>query len=76
MQCSPTLSHSLCTSLSANCLQLIRLSIQPSSVGIEAGSDGGAEDSCMGSGIFTSSMFVSMMAVRAVWGGGGVGGAA
>jgi hypothetical protein len=59
---SHTLSHSLCTSLSASCLQLMRLSIQPSSVGIVVGSDVGADDSCMGSGIFTSSIL----------GGGGI----
>jgi hypothetical protein len=57
-----TLSHSLCTSLSASCLQLIRLSIQPSNVGIVVGSEVGADDSCIGSGIFTSSMLVSMVA--------------
>lgn len=62
-----TLSHSLCTSLSANCLQFIRLSIQPSRVGIVVGSDVGADDSCMGSGILTSSMLVSMIAGRRVW---------
>jgi hypothetical protein len=33
-----TLSQSLDTSFSANCLQFIRFSIQPSSVGIEPGS--------------------------------------
>ena len=64
---SHTLSHSLCTSLSANCLHCIRLSIQPSRVGIVAGSDAGADESCIGSGIFTSSMFVSMAAARRVW---------
>jgi hypothetical protein len=69
---SHTFSHSLCTSLSASCLQLIRLSIQPSSVGIVVGSDVGADDSCMGSGILTSSMLVSMAAGRrnrCRWGG-------
>lgn len=71
---SRTFSHSLWTSLSANCLQLIRLSIQPSRVGIVAGSEAGAEESCMGSGILTSSMLVSMAAGRwqcGGWGGGG-----
>lgn len=63
-QMSRTLSHSLCTSLSASCLQLMRLSIQPSSVGIVVGSDVGADDSCMGSGILTSSILVSMVAGR------------
>jgi hypothetical protein len=43
-------------------LQLIRLSIQPSSVGIVAGSEAGADDNCIGSGILTSSMLVSMVA--------------
>lgn len=57
-----TFSHSLCTSLSASCLQVIRLSIQPSRVGIVAGSEAGADDSCIGSGILTSSMLVSMVA--------------
>ena len=36
-----TLSHSLCTSFSASCLQFIKLSIHPSSVGIDAGSVAG-----------------------------------
>jgi hypothetical protein len=67
---SHTFSHSLCTSLSASCLQLMRLSIQPSRVGMVAGSDAGADDSCMGSGILTSSMLVSMVGAAA--GGGGV----
>lgn len=53
-----TFSHSLCTSASDNCLQAIRFSIQPSSVGIEGGSRG-ADVGCA-SGILTSSMFVSM----------------
>jgi hypothetical protein len=69
---SHTLSHSLCTSLSASCLQLMRLSIQPSSVGIVVGSEAGADDSCMGSGILTSSILVSMVAGRrdrCRWGG-------
>lgn len=67
-----TLSHSLCTSLSASCLQFMRLSIQPSRVGIVVGSDVGTDDICMGSGILTSSMLVSMIAgrrVRCRWGG-------
>jgi hypothetical protein len=59
---SHTFSQSLCTSLSASCLQVMRLSIQPSRVGIVVGSVVGADDSCMGSGIFTSSIFVSMVA--------------
>jgi hypothetical protein len=61
-QLSHTFSQSRCTSLSANCLQLMRLSIQPSRVGIVVGSVVGADDSCMGSGIFTSSILVSMVA--------------
>lgn len=36
-----TLSQSFETSLSANCLQFIKLSIQPSNVGIDAGSEAG-----------------------------------
>ena len=36
-----TRSHSRCTSLSASCLQFIRLSIHPSKVGIDAGSAAG-----------------------------------
>jgi hypothetical protein len=35
-----------------------------------AGSDAGADDSCMGSGILTSSMLVSMVGVVADGGGG------
>lgn len=59
---SVTFSHNLWTSTSANCLHVIKLSIQPSRVGIEAGSDTG--DSLDGSGALpTSSMFVSMMSV-------------
>lgn len=57
---SPTLSHNLCTSLSASCLQLIKLSIQPSSVGIVVGSVAGTDDICIGS-VLTSSMLVSML---------------
>jgi hypothetical protein len=56
-----TFSHSLWTSLSASCLHVMRLSIQPSSVGIVAGSEAGADDRCTGSGILTSSMLVSMV---------------
>lgn len=48
-----TLSHSLETSTSASCLQFMRLSIQPSSVGIDPGSLVG--DSLCGSGIFPTS---------------------
>jgi hypothetical protein len=65
-----TFSHSLCTSLSASCLHVMSVSIQPSSVGIVAGSEAGADDSCICSGILTSSMLVSMVAVW-VWTGGG-----
>jgi hypothetical protein len=56
-----TLSHSLDTSLSASCLQLIRFSIQPSSVAIDPGSLVG--DSLCGSGIFptSTSIFESML---------------
>jgi hypothetical protein len=55
-----TFSHSLWTSTSASCLQLIKLSIQPSKVGIEAVSVEG--DSLEGSGTLpTSSMLVSML---------------
>lgn len=57
---SPTLSHNLCTSLSASCLQLIKLSIQPSSVGMVVGSVAGTDDICIGS-VLTSSMLVSML---------------
>ena len=48
-----TLSQSLETSFSASCLQFIRFSIQPSSVGIDPGSVVG--DSLCGSGIFPTS---------------------
>ena len=51
--CLRTLSHSLCTSVSASCLQFIKLSIQPSRVGIDAGSDAG--DNRWGSGSFPTS---------------------
>jgi hypothetical protein len=64
-----TLSHSRCTSLSASCLQFMRLSIQPSSVGIVVGSLEGTDESAMGSGILTSSMLVSMLASEMWWGG-------
>ncbi len=50
---SRTLSQSLETSFSASCLQFIRFSIQPSSVGIDPGSVVG--DSLCGSGIFPTS---------------------
>jgi hypothetical protein len=60
---SHTFSHNLCTSLSANCLQVINVSIQPSKVGMVAGSVDGIDDRCVGSGIFTSSMLVSIVAV-------------
>lgn len=56
-----TLSQSRCTSSSFSCLQLIRLSIQPSSVGTVVGS-ALRVDSWLGSGSFpTSSMLVSMV---------------
>ena len=55
-----TFSQSLCTSVSANCLHVIKLSIHPSRVGIEAGSEAG--DNLDGSGARpTSSILVSMM---------------
>lgn len=54
-----TLSQSLWTSASANCLQLIKLSIQPSSVGMVAGSLGTGDTSA--GALPTSSIFVSMM---------------
>lgn len=67
-----TLSHSLCTSFSASCLQLIRFSIQPSKVGIDWGSDVG--DSRWGSGSFpiSTSIFESIprclvIQPRSVW---------
>jgi hypothetical protein len=51
-----TLSHKRETSLSASCLQFIRLSIQPSRVGIDPGSDVG--DSLCGSGILPTSISI------------------
>lgn len=56
-----TRSHSLCTSFSASCLQFIKLSIHPSSVGIDAGSVAG--DSRWGSGSFpiSTSIFESIL---------------
>lgn len=51
-----TLSQSLETSFSASCLQFIRFSIQPSSVGIDPGSVVG--DSLCGSGIFPTSISI------------------
>jgi hypothetical protein len=61
-----TFSHSLCTSLSASCLHVIRLSIQPSSVGIVVGSVVGTDDIGMGSDL-TSSMFVSIFTMFGSW---------
>jgi hypothetical protein len=58
-----TFSHNLCTSLSTSCLHFMRFSIHPSRVGIDAGSVDGTDDNCEGSGIFTSSIFVSMIVV-------------
>ena len=62
MRPSLTLSHNLVTSFSANCLQLIKFSIQPSRVGIAACSERGG--SCDGSGALLTSMsiFESMIA--------------
>jgi hypothetical protein len=56
-----TRSHSLCTSLSASCLQFMRFSIQPSKVGIDPGSVVG--DSRCGSDIFptSTSIFASIV---------------
>lgn len=56
-----TLSHNLWTSFSANCLQFIRLSIQPSKVGIDAGSEAG--ESRVGSGSLptSTSIFESIL---------------
>lgn len=62
-----TLSQSLWTSASASCLQFIKLSIQPSSVGIEAGSFWTGDTSA--GALPTSSMLVSMMCDAAVGGG-------
>lgn len=57
-----TFSHSLWTSTSASCLQVIRLSIQPSRVGMVAGS---ALDDIGSAGARpTSSMFVSILGIR------------
>ena len=57
-----TLSHSLCTSFSASCLQFIKLSIHPSSVGMDAGSVAG--ESLWGSGNLpmSTSIFESILA--------------
>lgn len=61
-QSRPTLSQSLDTSASDSCLQFIRFSIQPSSVGIEPGSC--VRDSLCGSaGLLTS---MSILLSRAV----------
>lgn len=57
---SLTLSHSLETSASESCLQLMRLSIQPSSVGMEPTSCV-RESLCGSDGLLTSiSIFVSI----------------
>lgn len=57
-----TFSQSLCTSTSASCLHVIRLSIHPSRVGMDAGSVAG--DNLDGSGALpTSSILVSMMSL-------------
>lgn len=66
-----TFSHSLCTSDSASCLQVIKASIQPSKVGIVVGSRGGAAGRSVGTRP-TSSMFVSILEM-AVSGRGGTG---
>lgn len=56
-----TFSHSLWTSTSASCLQFIKLSIHPSSVGMVAGSRlAGASSAGTRP---TSSMFVSILAI-------------
>lgn len=55
-----TFSHSLCTSDSASCLHDMRLSIQPSTLGMVVGSVGGAGARSVGTRP-TSSMFVSML---------------
>lgn len=57
-----TLSQSLCTSASASCLQLIKLSIHPSSVGMVAGSLMTGDTSV--GGLPTSSILVSMSCER------------
>lgn len=57
---SLTFSHNLCTSDSASCLQLIKLSIHRSMLGIVVGSVGGAGARSVGTRP-TSSMFVSML---------------
>lgn len=59
-----TLSQSLCTSASDNCLQAMRFSIQLSRLPVEGGSTG-AVMGCASGFMLTSSMFVSM--VYAVW---------
>lgn len=57
-----TFSHNRCTSTSANCLQVMRLSIHPSKVGIGAASDAG--EILAGSGALpTSSILVSMIVI-------------
>lgn len=57
-----TLSQSRCTSFSANCLQLIKLSIQPSKVGIDAGSVAGERRGGSGTlAISTSTIFESIL---------------
>lgn len=56
---SPTFSHSLCTSASASCLHVIKLSIQPSSVEMVAGSATVGGASSVGTRP-TSSILVSM----------------
>ena len=57
-----TLSHSLCTSFSANCLQFIKLSIHPSSVGIDAGSVAGDRRCGSGNLPISTSILESMIA--------------
>jgi hypothetical protein len=59
-----TLSHNLCTSFSASCLQFIKFSIQPSRVGMEPGSVVG--DSRCGSG--DRAVSISMLfSIVALW---------
>lgn len=58
----PTFSQSLWTSDSASCLQFIKLSIQPSSVGMVVGSIGGI--GATSAGTLPTSSIVASIVVR------------
>ena len=66
----PTRSHSRRTSSSANCLHVIKLSIQPSKVGMEPGSLAGDRWCGSGDRAVSISMLLSMVGTAGEIGGG------